>query len=231
MKYFHFISSDNALLTEINNYVCTGTIIKSHHNKEEFISLFKSMSESLVFFDIDLYSESESISSIIKLNQVVNKVIVVSKDTEFAYRAIKIGVHDYILKSDFTKESLNTNSKSVKKESIKDSVSNKVAIHCNDAVHYLSLSEIIRCKAESNYTWIITKEKNILIAKTLKKIEALLPSASFYRTHRSHIVNLKHIKMVKHEKGGTIVTSDDFNTPISRNRKSFYLDKIQSAIM
>ncbi|MBL4709010.1 MAG: hypothetical protein COC09_06565 [Gammaproteobacteria bacterium] len=72
------------------------------------------------------------------------------------------------------------------------------------------------------------KGKNILIAKTLKKIEDLLPSTSFYRIHRSHIVNLKHVKMVRHEKGGIIVTSDNYNMPISRNRKSMFWDKIQS---
>lgn len=225
MKYFHFISIDNTFLAEINTKGWTNAVVKLHTSQEKFTSYFEATSENFVFLDVDSNTELENVKSIVKLNEVTSKVIVISKDTAFAYRAIKAGVHDYILKSNLINDASLVRRQLSK--SIHEPVSNKIAIHCNDAVHYLSSNEIIRCKAESNYTWIIMKGKSILIAKTLGKIEALLPSAFFYRTHRSHIVNLKHIKMVRHEKGGTIVTSDDFNTPISRNRKNFFWDKIQ----
>lgn len=230
MKSFHFISTDENFLAKIVTHPYTSSIIKLYESQEKFTTYLKSSNENFVFLDVDFNSELENIKNITKINQTGSNVIVVSQDKAFAYNAIKAGIHDYVLKSNFIQDSLLIYSQYPKSHNKKEQLSNKIAIHCDDAVHYLRFNDIIRCKAESNYTRIVMEGRNILIAKTLKKIEALLPSSNFYRTHRSHIANIQHIKMIKHEKGGMIVTSDDFNMPISRNRKRFILDKVQSSM-
>lgn len=230
MNSFHFISTDKNPIAEINNNAWINSTFKLHESHEKFEACIENKDKPFVFLDIDSYTESENIRIILQLNQIGSKVVVVSKDTSFAYNAIKAGAHNYVLKSNFSKEALLVSDQNGNNLNNNKRLIHKVAIHCTDAVHYLSLNEIIRCQAESNYTRIVMGKKSILIAKTLKKVEALLPPISFYRSHRSHLINLSHVKMVRHEKGGTIVTSDDCSIPISRNRKSFFWNQIQSVI-
>ncbi|MBL4709009.1 MAG: hypothetical protein JKY48_11295 [Flavobacteriales bacterium] len=145
MKSFHFISIDKKYLSEINNHVCKEPIIKLHECQEDFAAYLESASENFVFLDIDFHTESENIETIVKLNQIASKVIVVSKDTSFAYHAIKTGAYDYVLKSNLIKDAPLICDQYSKNLSLIKSTTNKVAINCNDAVHYLNLNEIIRC--------------------------------------------------------------------------------------
>lgn len=231
MRHFHFINMDRQYLAEINHHEWVNSVVKHHQSQEDLGTFLKLPSENFVFLDIDSNSESENLKDIAKLHEITNRIIIVSKDTAFAYKAIKAGVHDYVLKVNFIKDILGICQQSDKANFSSKQRSNRVAIHCTEAVHYLYLNDIIRCQAESNYTRIILTNKTLLIAKTLKKVEALLPSSIFFRSHRSHIVNLKHVKMIRHEKGGTIVTSDDHSIPVSRSRKSCFVDQIQSITM
>lgn len=55
--------------------------------------------------------------------------------------------------------------------------------------------EIIRIEAEGNYSKIfLTHGKCRMVTKTLKDFEDSLPEQSFFRVHKSHIVNLKYVK-------------------------------------
>lgn len=228
MRYFHFIGIDKQSIEKINGQEWTNSIIRCHQNQDELRSFLRLPNDNVVFLDIDSNSKPENIKRITRLKQLTNRIIILSKDTEFAYNAIKVGVHDYVLKSNFIQDVLHLCKQPDNTISQNEKVCKRVIIHCADAVHYLFTNEIIRCHAESNYTKIVLKEKTILIAKTLKKVEDLLPPGSFYRVHRSHVVNLDHVKMIRFEKGGIVITSDNYNLPIARNRKASFINKIQS---
>lgn len=55
-------------------------------------------------------------------------------------------------------------------------------------------SDIIMIEGEKNYSLIFTKNKVILTTKTLKKYEHELLNPCFKRIHKSHIVNINHVK-------------------------------------
>jgi two-component system LytT family response regulator len=80
--------------------------------------------------------------------------------------------------------------------------------------------EILYFKAESNYTSIITKSgENLIISKTLKTIEALLPDFLFVRCHRTYLVNNKHVVELQFKNGGFLILTNNDKIPISRHRK------------
>jgi two-component system, LytTR family, response regulator len=75
---------------------------------------------------------------------------------------------------------------------------NKLAIFCLDEIRFVPFAEIMYCKAESNYTNIITRSgKSYLCCKTLKDIAAKLPDNIFMRIHQSYVVSMPDITALK----------------------------------
>lgn len=85
----------------------------------------------------------------------------------------------------------------------------------------VEISDIVRMEADSNYTHIFFKtRRKLVVAKTLKSFESLLPKAQFCRVHSAHLVNLNEIDRYIKGDGGMVVLKDDSNIPVSRANKN-----------
>lgn len=58
------------------------------------------------------------------------------------------------------------------------------------------ISDILYIEADRNYSRIYTRNREYLLAITLKTIEEKLPAVSFLRVHRTYIVNIAHVEEV-----------------------------------
>lgn len=58
----------------------------------------------------------------------------------------------------------------------------------------VSVDDILYAEAADKYCYVRTTEDSIKFGGTLSDFEKLLPEDCFYRTHRSYIVNFRHIK-------------------------------------
>ena len=73
-------------------------------------------------------------------------------------------------------------------------INKKILFPSKNTYHVEKIHNIIYCKAEVNYCYIHTTNKNpYLITTTLKHLEDLLPGKMFFRTHKSYLVNINHI--------------------------------------
>jgi two-component system LytT family response regulator len=71
----------------------------------------------------------------------------------------------------------------------------RLAVATTEGTHFVPLNELLRVEAMSNYARIfVTDGKPILVSKTLKDLEESLPSNIFMRVHKSHLVNLLHVR-------------------------------------
>lgn len=86
----------------------------------------------------------------------------------------------------------------------------------------VNLEDLIYCEADGSYTnYYTTDNKKYVSSNNLKKVEGLLGDSSFYRIHRSTLLNLKHIK--KYNTNGRIVLSNSKTLTVSeRNKKGFF---------
>ena len=75
-------------------------------------------------------------------------------------------------------------------------LSDRIFVRHKDSMVKIFLEDILYIEAESNYCRIFTKNKEYLLAITLKVMEAKLPTKHFIRAHRSYIVNLAQIDEV-----------------------------------
>jgi len=94
----------------------------------------------------------------------------------------------------------------------------KLPVATYKGTHFFNLDDIIRLESSSNYTAIFTvHNKKILASKVLKEFAALLVPLGFVRTHRSHLINKRHIKSI--EPSGLIIMNDASVAEISRRKK------------
>jgi len=105
----------------------------------------------------------------------------------------------------------------------KNGVDNALHLHDGHTRHILMPEEISFVQAEHVYVKVYKKDgEDILYRSTLKDILSKLPSSHFVQTHRSYVVNIRHI------------TSWDTNSlyigkneiPMSRSKKKDVLDML-----
>lgn len=103
----------------------------------------------------------------------------------------------------------------------------KIGFSTQEGIFIIEIRDILFLRATGNYTEVhLNNGKMILISKTLKLIEELLPDAGFKRCHQSYVINLDEVVMLK----DFILLTNDIEIPISRRKKnefkSWFLRKI-----
>lgn len=85
---------------------------------------------------------------------------------------------------------------------------------------------VIYLRAESNYSEVfLTSGKIVILSKTLKKLESVLEPFGFFRTHKSYLVNLKHVVSSSvYDEQDQIKLTNNHRVDLSRRRKSEFLE-------
>ncbi len=76
------------------------------------------------------------------------------------------------------------------------------------------MNEILFIKADGNYSVIYTRKKKFTLRSTLKEILSKLPSAIFYRSHKSYVINLQNLTAVNSE----CIYVEEEKLPIGRSQ-------------
>lgn len=92
-------------------------------------------------------------------------------------------------------------------------------------IRFISQEEIIYCKSEGNYSVVhlISNEK-LISSRNLKEFENSLSDKIFLRVHNSYVINLMHIIKFTNDIDGTIELINNVEVPISRRRRSKFLE-------
>ncbi len=92
----------------------------------------------------------------------------------------------------------------------------------NGTFNVIVVDDLIYCEADGSYTNYYTiGNKKYTSSNNLKKVEDLLSNSSFYRIHRSILLNLKHIK--QYNNNGKLTLSNNKSLSVShRNKKGFF---------
>ena len=174
-------------------------IIGSYQQATEGIAAINQLKPDVLFLDVEMPKLSGF--DVLKACHYRNmQVVFVTAYSEFALQAIKENALDYILKPIDTEE-LEAAVHKVKTkleekqfnqfnfllDQLDRNENQMIKIPSNDQVLFFKPDEIIYCQAESNYTKIITTRQNLLVSKTLKHMEGILPETIFTRIHQSYI--------------------------------------------
>src|SRR4030043_251410 len=71
----------------------------------------------------------------------------------------------------------------------------------------INITEFI--EADRSYSWFfVTGNRKILVSKHLKEFQDLLSDRYFFRSHNSHLINLKYVRKYIRKEGGYIEMQD-----------------------
>ncbi|WP_199852752.1 LytTR family DNA-binding domain-containing protein, partial [Aquimarina sp. Aq78] len=92
----------------------------------------------------------------------------------------------------------------------------------------IAINTIIAIEADGSYSKIYTTEnKPVTTSKNLKYFENLLPEdTSFFRSHRTWMINLKYIEVIN-KSSLTIILAQNITAKISRTRFSSFENTIR----
>lgn len=92
----------------------------------------------------------------------------------------------------------------------------KLTIPHGDRTLFVPTSEVVRCEAERNYTWVyLTGDRRHLMTRTLKEFEDMLAPLGFLRISRGDLVQKATIA---HIEAGHVVLKDGMRMEVSRRR-------------
>lgn len=209
------------------------------------VELIKKEAPSIVFLDIEMpeHSGLEILNFIEK--EVHNfEIIFTTAYSEYAIQAFQLSAIDYLLKPvrpSQVKEAVdkaitflgNTqiNQRLIElKESLQDSDFKKIGLPVADGIKFVNFHEIIILEADGMYTNVSTsKGETILVSKPLKFfVNSLQNIKTFYRPHRSYLINLSYIKEYVKKEGGYIVMENNKTVSISNDKKEEFLTIVQN---
>ena len=100
---------------------------------------------------------------------------------------------------------------------------NYIEVRCNLMNERILHNKIQYIEAMGDYIRIVTSHKKFVVLMSMKKIESLLPKESFFRIHKSYIINLTKVTQYK----GQEVAMGAIKLPLSRFKKEAF--KLQLA--
>lgn len=182
----------------------------------------------LLFLDVEMPGMNgfEFLDSLPK--DLKSQVIFTTAHEKYAVNAFKANAIDYLVKPIHPKDLIQSVKKVIDRLSQnKTNPSQKISLYDGKQYHLLDIDELIRVEADGSYCHFILKDGNKLhSSKRLKTYEALLETQNFFRSHKSHMVNLRFIKSYTFSDGGLIYLSNGESIPFSASKKSNFIDSL-----
>ncbi len=210
-------------------------------NIEDGLKGIKEYRPDIVFLDIQMKGET-GFDLLSRLPAIDFALIFTTAFDQYAVKAFRFNAIDYLLKPIIIDELIGAVNKvkqhavfpqpvsKLQVEQLYQDIKNppkihdKIAIPTAEGFIVIPINEIVYCHANSNYTeFYLTDKKCILSSYTLKQYDEILTAQSFFRAHRSYLINLSHVKMYKRGEGGEIVMSNGHQIELSRTHKDEFL--------
>lgn len=186
----------------------------------------------LVFLDLPL-EDGTGFEILSKLRQKHSFIIFITDSENSAIQAIKKGITECILKPVTNLDFVLAVHKAIENfrnnnhTSLLPLPQNKINLPTLQGFKRVNIDQIIRCEADSNYTFIYLLDKTkVMVSKTLHDFEKNLSSYNFFRIHHKHLINLEHLKEYIKGKGGQVVMTDNSVLDVSIRRKNEFLHKM-----
>lgn len=192
----HFIKIFKAMLLKLE-----GIKVKDvFYNGKGFVdAINKGLDYDLAFLDISLPDiKGIDIGKHIKQNANIRlDVVFVTGNTEYAVDAFNIDATDYLVKP-FDSERLKRCISKVK-DNIKSSqlLSNKHTVYSNDDIIVIDVQDILFIEKYYRFVLYHTLSGIYKSNATLSNIEPMLTTQGFIRSHKSFIINPRHLLKCK----------------------------------
>lgn len=232
-----------ALQTLIDQFCPEVEVEGTATNAQEAFTVINQVQPHLVFLDIEM-PYGNGFDLLEKMMPITFEVIFVTAFDRYAITAFKYAALDYLLKPvniDELKRAVSRSAIRIGEKNVNTRIESlignirsdspglkKIGLPTADGLIFEEVDNIMHLQAESNYTIVfINNKKKMMISKTLKEFEDILPPNLFYRLHHSHIVNLNYITKYYKGRGGYVELSDGTMVEVSTRKKDDFLERFK----
>ena len=211
---------------------------------KEGIALLKTHQPEVVFLDIEMPENSGlEILNFLNEDEIIFEIIFTTAYNEFALRAFELSAVAYLLKPlrpsqvqhavEKAKEQLNKANISRKLEELKSNLSSsnfkKIGLVHSKGIKFVAIEEIILMEASGMYTTVsIKNQKDVVVSKPLKYFADLLEEMpSFFRPHRSFLINLNYLTDFVRVDGNYLVLEDGKEVAIAKDKVDPFMKIVQ----
>lgn len=199
----------------------------------EGAKLLRKTAPDILFLDIQM-QDGSGFDLLDVLGEVRFKIIFITASDAHAIKAFRYAAIDYLMKPIDPDELVNALDKfrlqqineSAKYQLLNESLKHhqrpheRLALHSQDKIHIVHISDILRCESNVNYTcFYFSGGKKMLVTKTLKEFEDLLTDLGFFRVHQSHLINTRYIREYVKTEGGHLIMNDGTLVPVSTRKR------------
>jgi len=207
-------------------------------NAQEAVGLLHELQPELVFLDVEMpFGNAFDVLEACK--DLSFETIFVTAFSEYSLRALNQSAAYYLLKPVSIEELIVAVNK-VQQQIEKNMLFNRnkiilenfreerlekrqVILPTLEGFEVIKMENIIRLQGNGNFTDIYLADgSKKMVCRFLKHFEEILPYP-FLRVHKSHIINIHHVKCYHKGAGGTIMLSNGHEVDISPNYKDEFL--------
>jgi two-component system, LytTR family, response regulator LytT len=190
----------------------------------------------VVFLDIEMAEMSGlSLAGMLRQMKKPPSIVFATAYPNYAVEAFRYEAVDYLLKP-FDESQVNetvlrlTRKLTKERGTVSEVPVRKLAIEEDDVIVYVSPNDILYCCREIKDTVIVTKQKTYHTKVSLKELEQKLKDSSFFRTHKSYLVNVEKVEQLTPWFNGAYqltLTGTSEKIPVSRNYVKLLRQKLE----
>jgi LytTR family transcriptional regulator, CO-responsive transcriptional regulator RcoM len=105
----------------------------------------------------------------------------------------------------------------------------KIPVYRANRLVLIEMQDTLRLESNDHYTWIVTSAGRYLSNLSLSDLEERLDPAVFFRCHRSHIVNLRHVGEIERDGDSLYLvfgSPEPSRIPVSRTHARELRDRV-----
>jgi two-component system LytT family response regulator len=198
-------------------------VMSAFSNVNDAILFVENHNTDLVFLDINMPGK-DGFDFLKYFPERNFEVVFVTAYDNFAIKAIKESALDYLLKPIILEDLKTAVNKTIQKINKKNNKfeEQKIELSYSGGKTFVLPKEIIYIQGIDNISKVYLENgKTILLSKSLKHFENILDN-TFFRSHKSWIVNLIHINELDTSKTNLLLSNNGIKIPISiRNINKF----------
>lgn len=224
------------LIHLIERHPNTFEVVATCDSVERALEAVANTKPDLVFLDIEIHDKT-GFDFLKQAKKTDFKIIFTTAFDSYAIKAFKFSAFDYLLKpidiDDFNNTIIRLK-KETRQKTLEGQLENLfrnlnpdqnkiITIPSVSGFETIKLEDIIHFEANTSYTYIYTEKERKLVSKPLKFYEDLLNEQRFFKTHKSHIINIDFVKTYHKGKQSYVTMTNNSHIPVSVRRKEAFL--------